>query len=146
MSLHSRTVRTARAASDPYLWGQNGATEQTFIMIKPDAVGTPWLSHEITTDEEGNEVANDVVRANDKADAIKDRIEKEGFTIVRQRRVRLSKAQAQAFYAEHEGREFFEGLTGSLDYPNLVGEVFLRFNRVKMQGNRVMLNKWPRSL
>ena len=74
MSLHSRTVRTARAASDPYLWGQNGATEQTFIMIKPDAVGTPWLSHEITTDEEGNEVANDVVRANDKADAIKDRI------------------------------------------------------------------------
>jgi nucleoside diphosphate kinase len=107
MSLHSRTVRTARAASDPYLWGQNGATEQTFIMIKPDAVGTPWLSHEITTDEEGNEVANDVVRANDKADAIKDRIEKEGFTIVRQRRVRLSKAQAQAFYAEHEGREFF---------------------------------------
>ena len=52
MSLHSRTVRTARAASDPYLWGQNGATEQTFIMIKPDAVGTPWLSHEITTDEE----------------------------------------------------------------------------------------------
>ena len=44
MSLHSRTVRTARAASDPYLWGQNGATEQTFIMIKPDAVGTPWAT------------------------------------------------------------------------------------------------------
>ena len=30
MSVHSRTVRTARAASDPYLWGGEGATEQTF--------------------------------------------------------------------------------------------------------------------
>ena len=40
MSVHSRTVRTARAASDPYLWGGEGATEQTFVMIKPDAVGT----------------------------------------------------------------------------------------------------------
>ena len=131
MSLHSRTVRTARAASDPYLWGQNGATEQTFIMIKPDAVGTPWLSHEITTDEEGNEVANDVVRANDKADAIKDRIEKEGFTIVRQRRVRLSKAQAQAFYAEHEGREFFEGLTDFMSSAPIIAMVLEKENAIK---------------
>ena len=60
-------------------------------MIKPDAVGTPLVVHTVETDDEGNEVLKDEVMAADKADAIKDRIIKEGFSIKRERRVRLSK-------------------------------------------------------
>ena len=131
MSVHSRTVRTARAASDPYLWGGEGATEQTFVMIKPDAVGTPWIVHSVETDDEGNEVPNDEVMAADKADAIKDRIIKEGFTIKRERRVRLSKAQAQAFYKEHEGREFFEDLTDFMCSAPVIAMVLEKEGAIK---------------
>jgi len=82
-------------------------------MLKPDVVNRPWTQTvtQPEPDENGNEVTLDEVRAADSAEAILARIKAEGFTIVAKKRVRLSKAQAQAFYAEHAGRAFFEDLT-----------------------------------
>lgn len=39
---------------------------------------------------------------------IVDRIQSSGFRIANIRMVRLSKPQAEAFYAEHAGRDFYE--------------------------------------
>lgn len=63
------------------------ATEKTFAIIKPDAVE----KHH--------------------AGAILAHIEKAGFTIRGCRRVHLSRAQAEAFYAEHRERGFYGELT-----------------------------------
>jgi nucleoside-diphosphate kinase len=61
--------------------------DRTFAIIKPDAVATK------------------------KAGAILARIEKEGFTIRGMRLMRLTKAEAEGFYAVHKARPFFAGLT-----------------------------------
>ena len=61
--------------------------ERTFAMIKPDAVGR-GLSWKILA-----------------------RIEEEGFSILGMRLVRMSKPQAEGFYAVHRERPFFENLT-----------------------------------
>jgi nucleoside-diphosphate kinase len=60
--------------------------ERTFSIIKPDAV-------------EGNHIG-----------AIVDRFEREGLRIVGMKRVQLSRAEAEGFYAEHRGRGFFDEL------------------------------------
>ena len=60
--------------------------QKTFAIIKPDAVRA------------GN------------ADFIRDRIIEEGFVIVRQEQKQLTRDTASGFYAEHEGKPFFEGL------------------------------------
>lgn len=57
--------------------------QKTFAMIKPDAVQAK------------------------NAGKIIDIIEKNGFTIVRMEKTRLSKAKAQEFYAVHKERPFF---------------------------------------
>ena len=61
--------------------------ERTFAIIKPDAV------------------------ANRHAGAIIRRIEDAGFAIRAMRKVRLTKAQAEGFYAVHRERPFFASLT-----------------------------------
>jgi nucleoside-diphosphate kinase len=61
--------------------------ERTFAIIKPDAV-----------------------RKGHSGTIIK-RIEDAGFTIVAMRKVSLSKAEAEGFYAVHRGRPFFPSLT-----------------------------------
>lgn len=61
--------------------------ERTFAMIKPDAV------------ERGL------------AGKILSRIEEEGFKVVGMRLVRMTKAQAEGFYAVHRERPFFGPLT-----------------------------------
>ncbi|PLX42592.1 MAG: nucleoside-diphosphate kinase [Deltaproteobacteria bacterium] len=61
--------------------------EQTLAMIKPDAT------------------------ARDLTGKILARIEEEGFKIVAMKRLRLSKLQAEAFYAVHRERPFFGDLT-----------------------------------
>jgi nucleoside-diphosphate kinase len=61
--------------------------ERTFAIIKPDAVGKKH------------------------AGAIMARIEAAGFTIRAMRKVRLSAAQAEGFYAVHRGKPFFPSLT-----------------------------------
>lgn len=63
------------------------AIERTFSMIKPDAT-----------------------RRNITGKII-DRLESAGLRVVAQKRVHMSKAQAEAFYAVHRERPFFEELT-----------------------------------
>ncbi|MDP5254090.1 MULTISPECIES: nucleoside-diphosphate kinase [unclassified Vibrio] len=62
------------------------AIERTFSIIKPDAV-------------ERNLVGE-----------IYNRIEKAGLTIIAAKMVKLNEEQASGFYAEHEGKPFFEPL------------------------------------
>jgi nucleoside-diphosphate kinase len=61
--------------------------ERTFAIIKPDAVRKQHTG------------------------AIISRIEQAGFTIRAMRKVRLSKAEAEGFYAVHRERPFFASLT-----------------------------------
>ena len=61
--------------------------ERTFAMIKPDAAGRGL------------------------AGRILARIEEEGFGVVGMKLVRMSKRQAEDFYAVHRERPFFEDLT-----------------------------------
>ena len=62
-------------------------TERTLAIIKPDAVE--------------RRLAGKIIQ----------RIEDEGFQIRAMRRVQLSTAQAEGFYAVHRERPFFAGLT-----------------------------------
>jgi nucleoside-diphosphate kinase len=61
--------------------------ERTLAIIKPDAVGKKH------------------------AGAIIARIEAEGFAVRTMRKLRLSKAEAEGFYAVHRGKGFFPSLT-----------------------------------
>ncbi len=60
--------------------------EKTLAIIKPDAVQAMHTGKII------------------------DRIEHEGFTIVGMKKLHMTKAQAEAFYAVHKGRGFFDEL------------------------------------
>ena len=60
--------------------------ERTFSMIKPDAT------------------------ARNITGKINAKIEESGLKIVAQKRIRMTKEQAETFYAEHQGKPFFEGL------------------------------------
>ena len=62
-------------------------TEQTLAIIKPDAI-----------------------MAGKQAEIL-DMIGKNAFTLVSQDLVLLTPERAKAFYAEHDGKAFFEGLT-----------------------------------
>jgi nucleoside-diphosphate kinase len=62
------------------------AIERTLSIVKPDAV-------------EKNH-----------SGAIIARLEKEGFTVLGMKRIHLSRAQAEGFYAEHKERGFFDEL------------------------------------
>jgi nucleoside-diphosphate kinase len=60
--------------------------ERTLSIIKPDAVEAR------------------------KTGAIVSRLEEEGFKVVAMKRIHLTRAQAEGFYAEHRGRGFFDEL------------------------------------
>src|SRR5262245_38993847 len=60
--------------------------ERTLTIIKPDAV------------------------EKHKAGAILARFEEEGFVIKAMKRIHLTRAEAEGFYAEHKGRGFFDEL------------------------------------
>ncbi|MFZ7157219.1 nucleoside-diphosphate kinase, partial [Avibacterium avium] len=60
--------------------------ERTLSIIKPDAV-------------ERNLIGK-----------ILNRLESEGFRIIAMKMVHLTQAQAEGFYAEHQGKPFFDGL------------------------------------
>jgi nucleoside-diphosphate kinase len=51
------------------------------------------------------------------------RLEKAGLRIVAQRRVRLTRAQAEGFYAEHKGKPFFESLCAFMSSGPVVVQV-----------------------
>ncbi|MHA2940088.1 nucleoside-diphosphate kinase [Vibrio sp. RC27] len=62
------------------------ALERTFSIVKPDAVKRNLVGE------------------------IYNRIEKAGLQIIAAKMVQLTEEQASSFYAEHEGKPFFEGL------------------------------------
>jgi nucleoside-diphosphate kinase len=63
------------------------ALEQTLAIIKPDATA--------------RNIAGKIIA----------RIEEEGFSVKAMRKLRLSKADAENFYAVHRGKPFYESLT-----------------------------------
>lgn len=89
------------------------AIEQTLSIIKPDAVGRNQIGE------------------------IYSRFEKNGLRIVAARMMQLSRAQAEAFYAEHRERPFFSELvefmiSGPIMVQVLEGENAVARNRELM--------------
>jgi nucleoside-diphosphate kinase len=86
--------------SEFYLLGDiHMAVEKTFSIIKPDAVA--------------KNVIGEIVA----------RFEKAGLRVVASRMAHLSKEEAQGFYAEHEGRPFFNDLVDFMTSGPVVVQV-----------------------
>ena len=83
------------------------AVERTFAIIKPDAV-TRNLQGEILS-----------------------RIHKAGFTIVAIKSMRLSKQEAEGFYAVHRERPFFGELTNFMSSGKLIAMVLEADNAIQ---------------
>jgi len=81
-------------------------TERTFSIIKPDATRRNLTG---------------------KINAV---IEDAGLRIVGQRRLKLSRAQAEAFYGVHQGKPFFEELVGFMTSGPVVVQVLEGDNAV----------------
>ncbi len=62
--------------------------------------------------------------------AIVDRFERAGLRIVAQKRMRLTRAQAEAFYAVHKARPFFNGLVEFMTSGPVVVQVLEGENAV----------------
>ncbi len=75
------------------------AIERTFSMIKPDAT------------------------ARNLTGAINAKIESAGLRIIGQKRVHMTRAQAERFYAEHNGRPFFPELVEFMSSGPIVVQV-----------------------
>ncbi len=89
------------------------ATERTFSIIKPDATRRNITGKVLAT------------------------LEAAGLRVVAQRRVRMSKDQAEAFYGVHKERPFFAGLvkfmtSGPVVVQVLEGEDAIALNRKTM--------------
>ncbi len=89
------------------------AVERTLSILKPDATGRNLTGQ------------------------INARFEAEGLRIVAQKRIRLDRARAEEFYAEHRGRPFFDGLcdfmtTGPVVVQVLEGEGAIALHRELM--------------
>ncbi|WP_178862998.1 nucleoside-diphosphate kinase [Thiomicrorhabdus cannonii] len=73
--------------------------ERTFSIIKPDAVSRNLIG------------------------AILQRLESNGLRVVASKMLRLTKEQAEGFYAEHKGRDFYEPLIGYMTSAPVVVQV-----------------------
>ena len=80
--------------------------ERTFSMIKPDAT-----KRNVTG-------------------AINAMIEEKGFRIIAQKRIRMTKEIAAQFYAEHEGKPFYEGLVNLMSSGPIVVQVLEKENAI----------------
>jgi nucleoside-diphosphate kinase len=81
--------------------------ERTLAIIKPDAVEKKC------------------------AGRILARIEEEGFTVVALRMVRLTRGEAEGFYAVHRGKPFFDSLTAFMSSGPAIVIVLERDNAIK---------------
>merc|ERR1712013_942865 len=86
---------------------QRGTKQYTLALIKPDAVAA------------GN------------GEAIVNRIKYEGFAVIAQKRMTLSKERAEAFYAEHKGRGFFDELVAFMISGDLLALKLEREDAIK---------------
>lgn len=82
------------------------AVEHTFSIIKPDAV------------------------QNNHIGAIVARFEAAGLKVIAQRMLQLSRVQAEGFYAEHQGRPFYEGLVNFMTSGPVVVQVLSGENAI----------------
>ena len=82
-------------------------TERTFSIIKPDAVKRNLIG------------------------AILGRFESQGFRVVALKMVQLTKEQAEGFYAEHQGKPFFDPLVEYMLSGTIVVSVLEKENAVK---------------
>lgn len=82
-------------------------TERTFSIIKPDAVKRNLIG------------------------AILGRFESQGFRVVALKMVQLTKEQAEGFYAEHQGKPFFDPLVEYMLSGPIVVSVLEKENAVK---------------
>ncbi|KFF66509.1 nucleoside diphosphate kinase [Pectobacterium brasiliense] len=81
--------------------------ERTFSIVKPNAVAKNAIG------------------------AIYARFESAGFTIVAAKMLRLSREQAEGFYAEHKGKPFFDGLVEFMMSGPIVVQVLESENAVQ---------------
>lgn len=82
-------------------------TERTLSIIKPDAVKRDLIG------------------------AILTRFEQDGFKILATKMVHLTQEQAEGFYAEHQGKAFFDSLVGYMMSAPVVVSVLEKENAVK---------------
>ncbi|HHF5723628.1 TPA: nucleoside-diphosphate kinase [Haemophilus influenzae] len=82
-------------------------TERTFSIIKPDVVKRNLIGTILT------------------------RFEQNGFKIIASKMVRLTREQAEGFYAEHQGKEFFVPLVEYMMSSPIVVSVLEKENAVK---------------
>ena len=82
------------------------AVEQTLTIIKPDATAAGHIGEIITE------------------------IEKAGFGILAMRKLRLTRAQAEAFYAVHRERPFFDSLVRFMTEGEVVAMALERDNAI----------------
>ena len=80
--------------------------ERTLSIIKPDAVERKL---------EG---------------AIVSKIEEKGFSIIAQKKIRMTKKQAELFYREHSAKPFFEDLTNFMSSGPVIVQVLEKENAV----------------
>jgi len=81
--------------------------QRTLSIIKPDAVKRHLIG------------------------AILARLEQQGFTIVAAKMVHLNKEQAEGFYAEHQGKPFFEPLVAYMTSAPVLVSVLEKENAVQ---------------
>jgi len=66
-----------------------------------------------------------------KAKEIVDRVQYEGFVVIAQKQIALSKERAEEFYAEHKGRGFFDELVNFMTSGDLVALKMEREGAIK---------------
>jgi len=105
---HSSSVYKTQRPTKSSLtsWKATMARERTFSIIKPDATRRNLTG------------------------AINDRLEKSGLRIVAQKRLQLSKQQAEGFYAVHKERPFFADLVEFMTSGPVVVQVLEGENAV----------------